>query len=119
MDRAFIIWSDLGIKSFKDLYIDNIFASFQQLSEKFALPKQHVLRYLQICSFISSRFPQFPILAAESTLDTFLKPIPALKGMMSYAYAQIHSLRLDSLNSIKGRLTWEKKSPKNFGGCPL
>ncbi len=90
---------------FKDLYIDNSFASFQQLSEKCSLPKQHFFRYLQIHSFVSSRFPQFPNLPAESPLDTFLKPAPALKGMMSHFYAQIHFLRLVSLNSIKS--FWE------------
>lgn len=36
--RAFEIWSNMGIKTFKDLYIDNTFASFEQLSKKFSLP---------------------------------------------------------------------------------
>ncbi|KAF3833342.1 hypothetical protein F7725_027007 [Dissostichus mawsoni] len=44
----------------KTFYIDNTFASFQQLSDTFALPRQHFFRYLQIRSFVSNRFPQFP-----------------------------------------------------------
>lgn len=40
-DGLFLRWEKLGINTFKDLYIDNVFASFQQLSERFSLPRQH------------------------------------------------------------------------------
>lgn len=41
IDGAFSLWSDYGIKAFRDLYIAGTFASFQQLSDKFHLPRQH------------------------------------------------------------------------------
>ena len=101
VDGAFTIWFNQGIKTFKDLY--NTFASFQQLSDTFALPRQHFFRYLQIRSFV--RFLQFPNHPADSPLDTLLRPLPTLKGMMTCIYAQIYSLRLVTLNSIKS--LWE------------
>lgn len=42
--------------------------------------------------------------------------------MMLYVYAQIHSLRLDSLNSIKSLCEadlGEEISEELWGGCPL
>lgn len=106
IDRAFEIWSNMGIKTFKDLYIDNTFASFEQLSKKISLPNQHFFRYLQIRNFVLHRFPQFPSMPSDTSLDIFLKPAPTLKGMISFIYAQIHSLRLVSLSSIKA--LWEE-----------
>lgn len=106
IDRAFEVWSNKGIKTFKDLYIDNTFASFEQLSKKLSLSNQHFFRYLQIHNFVFHRFPQFPSIPSDTPLDTFLKPAPALNGMISLIYAQIHSLRLVSLSSIK--VLWEE-----------
>lgn len=105
LDRTFTNWSTLGIKSFQDLYINKIFASFEQLSKKFGLPKQHLFRYFQIRSFVKNTFPQFPNAPPETALDSFLKPAPALKGMIAYLYTNIHSLRLVSLKAIKD--LWE------------
>lgn len=70
-DKAFLVWSSHGVNTFKDLYIDNIFASFQQLCEKYSIPKQHFFRYLQLRSFAHSHFPTFPNLPQETFLDVF------------------------------------------------
>ena len=35
MDSVFLRWTHFGIHNFKDLYINNVFATFQQLSDKF------------------------------------------------------------------------------------
>lgn len=43
---------------------------------------------------------------SDTSLDIFFKPAPTLKGMISFIYAQIHSLRLVSLSSIKA--LWEE-----------
>lgn len=37
MDAAFLQWSDKGLTTVKDLYINNYFASFAQLQAKFGL----------------------------------------------------------------------------------
>lgn len=106
-DGAFSIWSNLGIKQFKDLYVDNIFASFQQLSELFSLPRHHFFRYLQIRSFIRSKYPKFPNLPEDTPLDAFLTQAPMMKGMISYIYSQIQALSSTSLNSVKA--LWEEE----------
>lgn len=105
VDDAFVIWSNAGIKSFKDLCINNNFAPFDQLSDKFGLSKHQFFRFLQIRSFAHNRFPQFPKIPTDSPLDKFLKPVPTLKGMISHFYTLIHSLHIISLNSIKA--LWE------------
>ena len=105
IDNAFEIWSNKGIKAFKDLYIDNTFASFQQLAQKFSLPNHHFFRYLQVRNFITRMFPQFPGRPPETSLDIFLQPVPNLKGMISCIYEDIHSISSVSLDSIK--TLWE------------
>lgn len=72
VDSAFKIWNSNGIHSFKDLYVDKIFASFTQLIWKYDVPQTNFFHYLQIHSFISSRYPQFPNLPTETTLDIIL-----------------------------------------------
>lgn len=99
------IWLKIEAASCLDLCVDNIFASFEQLSGKFGLPKQHLFRFFQIRSFVNSRFPQFPNPPTDSPLDTLLKPVLALKGMISYFFTHIHLLWLVSLVSIKA--LWE------------
>uniref|UniRef100_A0A0F8BFX5 Uncharacterized protein n=1 Tax=Larimichthys crocea TaxID=215358 RepID=A0A0F8BFX5_LARCR len=94
-----------GIKTIKDLYNDDIFSSFQQLSDKLALPKNIFFRYLQICSFVRNVYPSFPNLPEPTGLDPFLTPLPATKGMISVLYNLIHSINLASLRTI--RTLWE------------
>lgn len=93
IDRAFSLRSDSGIETFGDLYLDNTFAYFQQLSEKFSLPRHHFFRYLQIRSFVRNFSSHFPNLPETSPIDPFLTPAPFLKGMISYLYDLIQTLR--------------------------
>ncbi len=44
---AFDSWSNNGINSLHDLYIDGTYASFDQLVNKFDIPRLHFYRYLQ------------------------------------------------------------------------
>ena len=104
VDGAFSTWSGLGIRTFKDLFVENVFASFQQLSDEYTIPKQHFFRYLQIRSFVHRTFPSFPNLPDDSVLDTFLAPL-TFKGAISQIYDDICCLRPESLNSIKA--CWE------------
>ncbi|KAF3844424.1 hypothetical protein F7725_007587 [Dissostichus mawsoni] len=73
MDFAFKIWNNGGIRSFEDLYINKVFASFSQLTETFCIPPGHLFRYFQIRSFTRSKYPQFPNKPAETTLDRILE----------------------------------------------
>ena len=53
IDGFFSLWSDYGMKAFSHLYIAGTFASFQQLSKKFYLPRQHFF-FLYIFMFVVS-----------------------------------------------------------------
>uniref|UniRef100_A0A3Q1EXS2 Reverse transcriptase domain-containing protein n=1 Tax=Acanthochromis polyacanthus TaxID=80966 RepID=A0A3Q1EXS2_9TELE len=105
-DAAFKLWSMLGIKSFNDLYIDNTFASFQQLSSKFCLPKSNFFRYLQIRSFIKEKTSHFPTRPPSQGVDMILSLPPPSKGLISYIYERIHSFRDSSIRMV--RITWEQ-----------
>lgn len=59
IDKMFLAWHDLGIQTLKDLYVDNVFASFEQLVEKFSVPKKYFFRYLQVRNFAKYAF-RFP-----------------------------------------------------------
>lgn len=53
--KAFVKCSNVGIRKFKDFYIAITFASFQQLSDKFSIPKVDYFRF-----FAHNTFPMFP-----------------------------------------------------------
>lgn len=106
-DGSFRVWSNLGIRTTKDLYINNTFCTFEQLVDKFGVPKHHFFRYLQIRSYIRRIDPHFPVLPCQTQFDIFLRPFPALKGALTILYRKIRSLQTTSLNSIK--LTWEEE----------
>lgn len=83
------MWRKKGISIFKDLYIDNTFASFNQLSLTFHLPKSHLFRYFQIRDFTRKNFVDFPSLPNETLLDCILKTNPSNKGTVSRIYVSI------------------------------
>lgn len=51
-DRTFLSWKEKGVPSIGDLFIDNVFASFAQLRQKFGLPSSHFFRYLKVRNYV-------------------------------------------------------------------
>ena len=51
-DKVFNIWFNKGICTLYDLYVENTFASFEQLSRKFIIHKSHFYRYMQLRDFV-------------------------------------------------------------------
>uniref|UniRef100_A0A669BN31 Reverse transcriptase domain-containing protein n=1 Tax=Oreochromis niloticus TaxID=8128 RepID=A0A669BN31_ORENI len=101
VDGAFYLWASLGIRSFSDLYIQNTFASFEQLSLKFGLPKSHFFRYLQIRSFVKDKSSQFPSRSHSHDFDNLLSPPPPSQGLISCLYGRICSFGNFSTSAIK------------------
>ena len=89
IDKAFLIWKDLGIVSIKHLYINGIFASFSQLTQAFNLQPTHFFRYLQVRDFVRNHFPGFPALPPSTLTDTILEVNPNLKGSISTLYSTL------------------------------
>ena len=107
IDNAFLVWTDLGIGTFRDLVIDKTFASFEQLSVKFNLPRNHFFRFLQIRSYVRSLNSQFLTLPDETQFYNFLTPPLTPKGSLSIIYRQLCSLHSIFLNNIKS--SWEEE----------
>ncbi len=59
LDNAYASWRDLGLVCIGDLYIDGVFASFDQLTSRFNIPKSHFFRYLQTRDFVRTFFLTF------------------------------------------------------------
>lgn len=90
---SFLQWNHKGLQLIKDLFIDNIFPTFQQLQQKFNLNSNDFFKYLQIRSFIKSIFPSFPGRPPESPLDKLFLFDPFKKGLIT----KIHNM-LSQLN---------------------
>ncbi|XP_059837717.1 uncharacterized protein LOC132400604 [Hypanus sabinus] len=104
-DTAFQVWFRKGIRRFEDLFIDNRFASFQQLSVQFNLPNAHFFRYLQIRHFIAPLIPNFPEMPAKNAMDLFLSINPLGKGLISIIQDKLAALRRAPVDKIK--MAWE------------
>lgn len=72
-DGSFSTWIKNGLVTLKDLYMDDNFASFEQLRLKLKIPNSHFFKYLQLCSFVSSYSAHFPSLPPSSLLESVLE----------------------------------------------
>lgn len=105
-DLTFQNWHEKGIKWFKDLFIDGSFTSFDQLSQKYDLPRSHFYRFLQARHYVSSILPTFPAEPNPNPIDGFLSFDPTVKGAISILYDIISNLRSAPLDRIKA--DWER-----------
>lgn len=113
MDKAFLIWKDLGIVSIKQLYISGIFASFSQLTQIFNLQPSHLFRYLQVRDFVRRHFPCFPALPSSILTDTILCVNPILKGSISTLYNTL--LKTQTITSDALRNAWTAELGEEIG----
>lgn len=105
-DATFRGWRSKGLKNFKDLFIENKFASFAQLSNKYDLPTSHFFRYLQIRHFIASSNPKFP----DKPLDNIIDELMSFDPTKSKAVTSLIKLitHLDSQSSVIIKQFWEQ-----------
>jgi len=86
-------WRDREIQTVADLYINDTFASFQQLKEKFNLPKDSFFKFLQIRDWVKEKSKEiFPDIPRETPLETHLcnKLCRSTKGIISSIYGIIN-----------------------------
>lgn len=79
LDATFHGWQRKGLSLFNDLFLDNKFASFQQLSDKYILPASNFFRYLQVRHFVSGSVPGFPDKPPTNMLDDVMIFNPSKK----------------------------------------
>ena len=105
MDGAFAIWTRRNIHSLSDLYVDDNFATFEQLVQKFELPRSHFFRYLQLRNFVSSSSDCFPARPPDSLLDTIFKCKDIHRRSISIIYESLNSFNLTPLVTLRNK--WE------------
>ncbi len=95
-DGSFRSWSDKGIQ-----FINNLFASFEQLVSHFGLTKSDFFRVLQVRDYIRSFLSDFPVMPPENPLDSYLSCNILAKGSISIIYNLIINQASSSLDNIK------------------
>lgn len=105
-DHTFNVWLRKGLKCFKDLFIENKFASFTQLSTKYDLPASHFFRYLQVRHFVTSSVSGFPGKSPDNIIDELMSFNPNRCKAVSFMLNLIS--RLDSPSSLAIKLSWER-----------
>ncbi|XP_028270679.1 uncharacterized protein LOC114441791 [Parambassis ranga] len=91
-DGAFMLWCERGICTVRDLFVEGIFATFEQLSDKFELPQSHFFRYLQVRHFYRKTFKDFPHIPADIPTDRIFKLPLMMSGVVSTLYNVLLSL---------------------------
>jgi len=109
-DSVLRAWREREIHTVADLYINDTFANFQQLNEKFKLPKESFFKFLQIRDWIKEKSKEtFPYIPKETPLEFHLcnKLNESTKGIISSIYGIINGkLPIYDKTSTKGK--WEK-----------
>lgn len=105
-DTSFNIWHGRGLKSFSDLFINNTFASFEQLSKKFNIPGSHFFRYLQIRHYMKESLLQFPQKPSDNIINNIMSRNPADKGTITSLLGLISKLDNSSISGILN--AWEQ-----------
>lgn len=106
-DTTYLRWRHCGIKTFRDLFKDNAFVSFSNLSSENELPSTHLFCYFQVRHCISALFPTYPSTPNIQPWEELLSLKNNTKSIISVIYKQIKGL--DSHPSEKVRMSWEQE----------
>uniref|UniRef100_A0A8C6WLN3 Reverse transcriptase zinc-binding domain-containing protein n=1 Tax=Neogobius melanostomus TaxID=47308 RepID=A0A8C6WLN3_9GOBI len=112
LDPAFLHWKSQGLAKLNDLYIDNVFASFDELSQKYSLPKNHLFRYFQIRNFVKSNTMSFPFISPCTIVDELFEKSFRQKGALSKIYCLITNIKSECMEKIKKQ--WEAELGKQL-----
>ncbi|XP_059822620.1 Bardet-Biedl syndrome 5 protein homolog isoform X1 [Hypanus sabinus] len=107
IDQAYSAWKTKGLLRFSDLFLDNCFMSFEQLSNKYNLPRFHFFRYLQIRHFLNTVLPTFPNFVSSDILESLFELNPFQKGLISKLYNIIMKIHSEPLYKTKN--DWERE----------
>lgn len=101
-------WASKGVKTVEDLYILDTFSNFQQLAEKFQLPKHNLFKYFQIRHWIRNNYSDFPRIPPESPFEKHLmcETLNTSKGFISAIYGILNN-NLAIYNKINTKKKWE------------
>lgn len=106
LDKAYALWHSQGISTISSLYVDGIFASFNELVDIYDLPRTNFFRYLQVRDFVRKHFSGFPVIPPISPIDLLLKQDPIGKGAITRLCNEIAMLQ--SPDSCTLRTIWSQ-----------
>ncbi len=105
MDEAFDAWARKGVISLSDLYMDGNFTSFEQLAQKYDIPKAHFYRYLQLRNFVALNSNDFPSCPPISLIDSIFECKSVKKQTISKIYELLSMYDSTPLDLLKNK--WE------------
>lgn len=86
-DGGFRVWAKNGLQKIGDVYKQNILMSFEELINKFNIPRNHFFKYLQLRNFIKKEQNQSLSIPALSTLEKLIDDIKCQeRGQISKMY---------------------------------
>lgn len=112
-NNTFADWDGMGLNSFMDLFIDDLFPTFEQLKVKFNLPNSHFFKYLQVRNFVKYNNINFPRVPAQVPIDSIFLNNPAAKGGVSALYNKLS--QITGSNTLQYlRQAWEDELGTNI-----
>lgn len=105
-DSVFLSWRGKGLVTLKDLYIDNVFASFDQLKRKFDLQSSHFFRYLQIRNYARANISNFETYNQPDEVYSLVTKKPETKKLVSMFVNVFAAQTAPSTQYL--RESWEK-----------
>lgn len=112
IDPRFTTLENKGLRSLGDLYVDGLFASFNQLISAFNLDKLAFFRYFQLRDFAKTHATSFPHIPTPSGIDLALKAKTLTKGHISFLYSLLSLTNESIVNNVK--MSWESELQLNF-----
>ncbi len=101
IDHTLTSWRTNGLTTCYNFYINGLFGTFTDISEKFHLRQSDLFRYFQVRHFIQSQSPAFPALPADSGLEKVLQAPIQHKRQISNISNIISSLQKTSLDRLR------------------
>lgn len=106
-DPRFKHFEQNGIQYLRNLFVDNQFASFDQLCKIYLLNNSDLFRYFQLRSFARSHCPQFPQMPPPSGVDLLLEARALPKGHVSYFYNLLQTGDESVVDKIRAK--WQEE----------
>ena len=85
-DAGFRLWATKGLRKIQDLYKKEVLMSFEELSIKYDIPRNHFFKYLQLRSYISAAQRHSLSKTKRSSLGVAIKGNGQEKGLISFWY---------------------------------
>lgn len=99
-------WSEKGIRTFLDLFIDHVFPSFEHVQNKYDIPKSQFYKYLQIQIFVMQNNPSYPNSPDPSSMEVLLQHDPSKRGGITKLCGLLSNLS-ENTTTDHLRLAWQ------------